>query len=86
MKDLIQKWRTRAENMREAGRGPTATALEQCANELEAAFEPYLRAWRIAEDGLASIAGERTPEKFPETSYDLAARKLRDARALLPKS
>lgn len=39
-----------------------------------------------AEDALASIAGERTPKKFPQTSYEIAAKVLPAVRAVLPAS
>lgn len=46
-------------------------------------LQQYRKAWSLAEDGLASISGERTPKFFPESSYDLAKRVLLEIRNLL---
>lgn len=55
-----------------------ARDVDRCAEirRLEAA-------WAIAEDALASISGERTPKRFPKTSYDIAQEALNEARAAL---
>lgn len=47
------------------------------------AYGDMRKVWKIAEDTLAVISGERTPQRFPESSRDLAGRSLKEARFAL---